>query len=87
MAGDFNKLHNILIRMGFKVVACSDNDLKPEVVTFYENDKGTTVMIEEPDDKQIVKTLKQKEHPVTGNTTPEEAAKLLQDSIVKRDTQ
>ena len=87
MVGDFNKLHDILIRMGFKVVACPDHEEKPEInLTVYGNNKGTTVMIEEPDELRIIETIKQK-HPVTGNVTSEEAEKLMHAALIKRDTQ
>ena len=69
--------------MGFRISAA------PDEATIYEHADGTSVVIEEPDQKEISKALKdqKKGHPVTGNCTPESTAIVLQEIIIARDTQ
>ena len=85
MQGNIDALHGILSRLGFKVLACPDHVEREDMnVTLYGNKTGMMVTVEEPDKNNIIKTLK-KDSPVTGSTTSEEAAGLLQEGLIHRD--
>jgi len=83
MEGNIEKLHDILLRLGFKVLACPDNEEKPDVnVTMYGNKIGMIITVEGPLLRAYTNV---KGNSVTGTTTSEEAAELLHEGLIKRD--
>lgn len=71
-------LHNTLLNNGFKVTSA------PDEATIYTNAEGTTVIIEEPNQKEIQKVILSRDA-VTGDCTSDEAQELLIQAIIKRD--
>jgi len=77
-------IHSNLLNLGFKITSSPDHLTRDDInVTIYEK-KGTTIIIEEPDQEKIVNTIN-RNHPVTGDVTPEQASKLLFEQVAKRD--
>lgn len=85
MEGNIEALPGILIRLGFKVLACPDHAEKEDMsVTLYGHKTGIMVTMEEPDKDKIIKTLKGA-NPVTGNATPKEASDMMYEAMILRD--
>jgi len=73
-------LHYKLLNMGFRVHSA------PDEATIYVDAEGTTLLVDEPSQKEISRVLKKSNtHPVTGDLTPQEMEIILRERIIARD--
>lgn len=82
MAYNPTDMHNILLRIGFKVQSAPDD------ATIYINEIGTTIIVEDKDQRVASEMLKQfNKHPQTGLVTPAEASELLRQQLLLKTKQ